>query len=47
MPKAPLCLSHGVVVRYVRQVADKARRWLDLTLIEVMVAMVVLAIAAL
>jgi len=34
-----------VVVGYVRQGADKERRWLGLTLIELMVAMAVVAIA--
>jgi prepilin-type N-terminal cleavage/methylation domain-containing protein len=38
-------LSHGVVVGYIRQVADKERRWPGLTLIELMVAMAVVAIA--
>ena len=41
-----LFLYHtGVVVGYVRQGADKERRWLGLTLIELMVAMAVVAIA--
>ncbi len=34
-----------MVVGYVRQGADKERRWLGLTLIELMVAMAVVAIA--
>ena len=40
-------LSNGVVVGYgyVRQGADKKRRWLGLMLIELMVAMAVVAIA--
>ena len=41
----PLFLYHTVVVGYVRQGADKERRWLGLTLIEIMVAMAVAAIA--
>ena len=41
----PLFLYHTVVVGYVRQGADKERRWLGLTLIEIMVAMAVVAIA--
>ncbi len=40
-----LYLSNGVVVGYVCQGADKERRWLGLTLIELIVAMAVLAIA--
>jgi len=34
-----------VVVGYIRHVADKERRWLGLMLIELMVAMAVVAIA--
>jgi prepilin-type N-terminal cleavage/methylation domain-containing protein len=45
-PPLFLYLSNGVVVGYVRQGADdKERRWLGLTLIEIMVAMAVVAIA--
>ena len=43
-PPLFLYLSNGVVVGYVRQ-ANKSRRWLGLTLIELMVAMAVEAIA--
>ncbi len=42
-PPLFLYLSNGVVVGYVRQGADKERRWLGLT--ELMVAMAVVAIA--
>jgi len=44
-PSIPLIYHTGWFVGYIRQVADKERRWPGLTLIVLMVAMAVVAIA--